>query len=69
MVHINIGYLPVDDLKQSQTDITKARNILGWKPKVERAEGLQKSTITLKHCHQLSGQNCLKNLFQNNLIV
>ena len=40
MVHINIGYLPVDDLKQSQTDITKARNILGWKPKVERAEGL-----------------------------
>ena len=35
--------LPVDDSKQRQPDITKARNFLGWEPKVERAEGLQKT--------------------------
>jgi hypothetical protein len=35
--------LPVDDPKQRQPDITKARTILGWEPKVERAEGLQKT--------------------------
>jgi dTDP-glucose 4,6-dehydratase len=35
--------LPIDDPKQRQPDITKARTILGWEPKVERAEGLQKT--------------------------
>ena len=33
--------LPTDDPKQRRPDITKARNILGWEPKVGRAEGLQ----------------------------
>ncbi|HEX9511467.1 MAG TPA: UDP-glucuronic acid decarboxylase family protein [Puia sp.] len=33
--------LPVDDPKQRQPDITKAREILGWEPKVERREGLK----------------------------
>jgi dTDP-glucose 4,6-dehydratase len=33
--------LPVDDPKQRQPDITKARAILGWEPKVSRAEGLK----------------------------
>jgi dTDP-glucose 4,6-dehydratase len=33
--------LPVDDPKQRQPDITKARNILNWEPKVNRAEGLK----------------------------
>ncbi len=33
--------LPVDDPKQRQPDITKARDLLGWEPKVERKEGLQ----------------------------
>ena len=33
--------LPVDDPKQRQPDITKAREILGWEPKVERKEGLK----------------------------
>ncbi|WP_159468294.1 UDP-glucuronic acid decarboxylase family protein [Dyadobacter sp. 3J3] len=33
--------LPQDDPKQRQPDITKAREILGWEPKVARAEGLQ----------------------------
>lgn len=32
--------LPKDDPKQRQPDITKAREILGWEPKVTRAEGL-----------------------------
>mgnify|MGYP000296476961 CR=1 FL=1 len=35
--------LPVDDPKQRQPDITKAKAILGWEPKVDRAEGLQKT--------------------------
>lgn len=33
--------LPVDDPKQRQPDITKARSILGWEPIVGRAEGLK----------------------------
>jgi dTDP-glucose 4,6-dehydratase len=33
--------LPVDDPKQRRPDITKARSILGWEPKVNRAEGLK----------------------------
>jgi dTDP-glucose 4,6-dehydratase len=33
--------LPQDDPKQRQPDITKAREILGWEPKVTRAEGLK----------------------------
>jgi dTDP-glucose 4,6-dehydratase len=33
--------LPKDDPKQRQPDITKAREILGWEPKVSRAEGLR----------------------------
>lgn len=35
--------LPVDDPKQRQPDITKAKNLLGWEPKVSRAEGLKKT--------------------------
>lgn len=33
--------LPKDDPKQRQPDITKAKEILGWEPKVNRAEGLK----------------------------
>jgi dTDP-glucose 4,6-dehydratase len=35
--------LPQDDPKQRQPDITKAREILGWEPKVELARGLVKT--------------------------
>jgi dTDP-glucose 4,6-dehydratase len=35
--------LPQDDPKVRQPDITKAREILGWEPKVQRHEGLQKT--------------------------
>ena len=33
--------LPMDDPKQRQPDIGKAREILGWEPKVSRQEGLK----------------------------
>src|SRR6478735_3483896 len=33
--------LPKDDPKQRQPDITKARKLLNWEPKVSRAEGLK----------------------------
>ena len=33
--------LPTDDPKQRQPDITKAKAILNWGPKVDRAEGLR----------------------------
>src|SRR6478609_1916069 len=33
--------LPQDDPKQRQPDITKAKEILGWEPKVSREEGLR----------------------------
>jgi dTDP-glucose 4,6-dehydratase len=35
--------LPVDDPKVRQPDISKAKNKLGWEPKVNRKEGLQKT--------------------------
>ena len=37
--------LPADDPKQRKPDITKARNVLGWEPKVQLEDGL-KETIT-----------------------
>jgi len=33
--------LPMDDPKQRQPDITRAKEILGWEPKVTREEGLK----------------------------
>lgn len=33
--------LPVDDPKQRQPDITKARQLLNWQPQVDRQEGLR----------------------------
>src|SRR6201989_2642887 len=33
--------LPTDDPKQRRPDITKAKSLLGWEPKVGRAEGLR----------------------------
>jgi dTDP-glucose 4,6-dehydratase len=42
-VKISYKPLPKDDPKQRQPDITKAKEILGWSPKVNRAEGLKKT--------------------------
>lgn len=33
--------LPKDDPKQRKPDITRAKEILGWEPKIDRAEGLK----------------------------
>ena len=35
--------LPTDDPKQRQPDITKAKKILGWEPKIDRKEGLKRT--------------------------
>jgi dTDP-glucose 4,6-dehydratase len=35
--------LPVDDPKVRQPDITKARKLLGWEPKVDLASGLERT--------------------------
>jgi dTDP-glucose 4,6-dehydratase len=43
--------LPQDDPKQRRPDITKARAILNWEPKVNRAEGLK---ITYEYFKTLS---------------
>ena len=35
--------LPVDDPKQRQPDITRAKELLGWQPQIDRAEGLKRT--------------------------
>lgn len=35
--------LPIDDPKVRQPDTTKAREILGWQPKINRKEGLERT--------------------------
>ncbi len=40
--------LPQDDPKVRQPDITKAKNILHWEPKVNRTEGLQRTVEYFK---------------------
>jgi len=38
---ISFKPLPVDDPKQRKPDISKAKALLGWEPRVDRAEGLR----------------------------
>jgi dTDP-glucose 4,6-dehydratase len=38
---ISFKPLPVDDPKQRKPDITKAKSLLGWEPRVDRATGLR----------------------------
>ena len=40
--------LPLDDPKQRQPDISKAREILNWEPKIGRAEGLKRTYAYFK---------------------
>lgn len=49
--------LPKDDPKQRQPDITKAKTLLGWEPKVSRAEGLK---ITYEYFKTLSRDELFK---------
>ncbi len=46
--HIVYRPLPADDPKIRQPDITKARTILGWEPRVPRAEGMAKTYAYFK---------------------
>lgn len=41
--------LPQDDPLQRQPDITKAKAVLGWEPKVSRSEGMAKTYDYFKH--------------------
>jgi dTDP-glucose 4,6-dehydratase len=45
--------LPIDDPQVRQPDITKARDLLGWEPKVGLREGLEK---TVEHMTQTLGK-------------
>ncbi|CAN5145873.1 SDR family oxidoreductase [soil metagenome] len=49
--------LPVDDPKQRQPDITKAKELLGWEPKVARAEGLK---VTYEYFKSLPKEELVK---------
>lgn len=46
--------LPTDDPKQRKPDISKAKDLLGWEPKVSRAEGLK---ITYEYFKSLSPED------------
>lgn len=54
--------LPADDPKQRQPDITKARALLGWEPKVHRAEGLK---LTFEYFKSLSVEDLYKKDHKN----
>jgi dTDP-glucose 4,6-dehydratase len=49
--------LPVDDPKQRQPDITRAKEILGWTPKVSRKEGLK---VTYEYFKSLPKEDWFK---------
>ncbi|WP_199739597.1 UDP-glucuronic acid decarboxylase family protein [Flavobacterium sp. LS1R10] len=49
--------LPQDDPKQRQPDITKAKQLLEWEPKISRQEGLKRTYIFFK---SLSSDEILK---------
>src|SRR5215510_13102476 len=49
--------LPVDDPKQRQPDITKAKQLLNWEPKVSRRDGLK---ITYEYFRSLSSEELSK---------
>jgi len=49
--------LPTDDPKQRKPDITRAKQVLGWLPKVERAEGLK---ITYEYFKSLPKEELVK---------
>lgn len=49
--------LPKDDPKQRKPDITRAREILGWEPKVSRQEGLK---ITYEYFRSLPQEELIK---------
>ena len=47
---ISLKPLPQDDPTRRRPDITKAQTILGWEPKIQLREGLEKSLEYFKAC-------------------
>ena len=49
-VPLNLGYqpLPENDPQKRRPDISKAKEVLGWEPRVDRAEGLEKTLAYFK---------------------
>ncbi len=56
--NLKIAYepLPSDDPKQRQPDITKARTILGWEPKVKLEDGLRETLDYFKSLAAVSAR-------------
>ncbi|MEY4659673.1 MAG: hypothetical protein RJB36_1439 [Bacteroidota bacterium] len=54
--------LPVDDPKQRQPDISKARQLLHWEPKIDRSEGLKR---TYAYFQQLTQEELMETDHQN----
>jgi len=46
---IEMQPLPGDDPKQREPDITKAKQVLGWEPVIERKVGLSKTIEYFRH--------------------
>ena len=53
---------------QRQPDITKARNILGWEPKIDRSEGLKITYAYFKSLTQEELYNKEHNNFDKYII-
>jgi dTDP-glucose 4,6-dehydratase len=49
--------LPEDDPKVRQPDITRAKKILGWEPKVEFEEGIKKTIEYFRNASNSAGSN------------
>ncbi|MBK9170620.1 MAG: SDR family oxidoreductase [Bryobacterales bacterium] len=47
--------LPEDDPKQRRPDITKARTVLGWEPKIPLEEGLRATVDYFRGVHAVAG--------------
>jgi dTDP-glucose 4,6-dehydratase len=56
-VKIDYKPLPIDDPKQRKPDITRAKELLSWEPKVERKEGLK---ITFEYFKSLPKEELYK---------
>jgi dTDP-glucose 4,6-dehydratase len=52
--------LPKDDPKQRKPDITLAKKLLGWEPKVNRADGLK---VTYEYFKTLSPEDLKKTAY------
>lgn len=57
-VELNIAYqpLPKDDPQKRQPDISRAKEILGWEPQVDRAEGLKRTLEYFKEKIQVPAE-------------